>query len=58
MPKLEIEEQNHKPNCITCGSTNIKKVSVTSKASSVALWGIFSQKVKKQFHCNLCGYEW
>ena len=29
-----------------------------TKAGSVALWGIFSQKVKKQWHCNSCGSEW
>ncbi|MBQ2882455.1 MAG: hypothetical protein IJE43_01575 [Alphaproteobacteria bacterium] len=56
--KVEMKESNLVPKCITCGSTNIKKISVTSKAGSVALWGIFSQKVKKQFHCNSCGYEW
>ena len=46
------------PKCPTCQSTNIKKISVTSKAGSVALWGLFSQKVKKQWHCNSCGSEW
>lgn len=46
------------PKCPTCGSTNISKISATSKAVSVGLWGIFSQKVKKQFKCKNCGYEW
>ncbi len=44
--------------CPYCHSQNTKKVSVASKAGSVALWGIFSQKVKKQWHCNNCGSEW
>lgn len=44
--------------CPTCGSTNTKKISGLSKAASVGLFGIFSQKVKHQFHCNSCGYEW
>ena len=44
--------------CPTCHSKDVKKVSGTSKALSVAMFGIFSQKVKKQFHCNSCGYEW
>ena len=44
--------------CPTCGSTNTKKISGLSKAASVGLFGIFSQKVKHQFHCNNCGYEW
>ena len=46
------------PQCPTCQSPDIKKISVISKAVSVALWRIFSQKVKKQWHCNNCGSEW
>lgn len=46
------------PQCPTCSSTNIKKISGTSKVVSVAMFGLLSQKVKKQFHCNNCGYEW
>ena len=47
-----------KVKCPTCGSTNTRKISGLSKAASVGLFGIFSQKVKRQFHCNNCGYEW
>lgn len=46
------------PKCPTCSSTNLKKISRLSKAESVAMWGLLSQKVKKTFHCNHCGYEW
>ena len=46
------------PKCPTCGSLNTKKISGMSKAVSVSLFGLFSQKVKHQFHCNNCGYEW
>ena len=46
------------PKCPTCQSTNIKKVSTASKAGSVFMWGLFSQKIKKQWHCKNCGYEW
>lgn len=46
------------PKCPTCSSTNIKKVSGASKAASVVMFGLLSQKVKKTFHCNNCGYEW
>lgn len=56
--KSVIEEQSNIPKCPTCGSANIKRVSGTSKAVSVAMFGLLSQKVKKQFHCNNCGYEW
>ncbi len=46
------------PKCPTCGSTKIKKISGLSKAGSVAMWGIFSRKVHKQWHCDNCGSEW
>lgn len=55
--EFEIKKENI-PKCPTCQSTNIKKISGASKAVSVAMFGLLSQKVKKQFHCNNCGYEW
>ena len=60
--KRRIQEEHdrifHTPKCPTCGSTDLRKVSVGAKAVSVGLFGIFSQKVKKTWHCNSCGYEW
>ena len=46
------------PKCPTCGSTNLSKVSTMSKAGSVFMFGLLSQKVKKTWHCDNCGYEW
>lgn len=46
------------PHCPTCNSSDIKKISGLSKAGSVFLWGVFSRKVHKQWHCNHCGSEW
>lgn len=40
--------------CPYCKSTDTQKISGLSKVGSVALFGIFSQKVKKQWHCNNC----
>lgn len=40
-----------------CHSTNTKKISNDTKAGSVAMFGIFSQKVKHQWHCNSCGSD-
>lgn len=57
-PKSNKELNVNVPKCPTCQSTDIKKISTTSKAGSVFLWGLFSQKVKRQWHCNNCGYEW
>ncbi len=55
--EAKVENANV-PKCPTCQSNNIKKVSNLSKVTSVVLWGLFSQKVKKQWHCNNCGSEW
>lgn len=63
--RTQIEQQksnkaqnNNQPHCPTCQSTNIKKISGLSKAGSVAMFGLFSRKVYKQWHCNSCGSEW
>lgn len=47
----------HGVTCPYCKSNNVSKISTASKAASVAFWGIFSQKVKKQWHCNKCGSD-
>ena len=52
------EEDAHTPKCPTCGSADIKKISATSKAASVAMLGLLSRKVYKQWHCKNCGSEW
>ena len=61
----QVEQQNsskipndNTPKCPTCNSTDIKKITGTSKAVSVAMWGLLSRKVHKQWHCNNCGSEW
>ncbi len=53
-----IENAEPTLHCPTCNSTNVRKVSGTSKVVSGVMFGLLSQKVKKQFHCNNCGYEW
>lgn len=51
-------KQANVPKCPTCQSTNLKKITVTSKAVNTALFGLFGTKRHKSFHCNNCGYEW
>lgn len=51
-------EWQNKPKCPTCTSTNIKKISTTSKVMNTATFGILGTKRHKTFHCNNCGYEW
>ena len=50
--------QQNKPKCPTCNSTNLKKITVTSKVMNTAMFGLFGTKRYKNFHCNNCGYEW
>lgn len=52
------EYEATRPRCPTCHSTDIKPITATQKAGSFLMLGIFSQKIKHQFHCNHCGYEW
>lgn len=40
--------------CPYCGSTDVKKISTTSRVVSVSTFGLASKKIGKQFHCNKC----
>ena len=40
--------------CPFCNTTNVKKISGTSKAISIFGLGILSNKIGKQWHCNNC----
>ena len=56
----EIIETNTTPmiTCPYCQSTNTKKISGFSKATGVALFGIFALgKATKQWHCDTCGSD-
>ena len=46
------------PKCPTCGSTNIEKISTTSKAIGFVAVGVFSSNFGKTMHCKQCGYKW
>ena len=56
--RQEAQDLLNKPKCPTCNSTNLKRVSATSKVVNTAVFGLFGTKRFKQFHCNNCGYEW
>lgn len=60
---------NYKPNsqeynfanqikCPTCQSTNVQKIGTGERVASVAVMGIFSNKINKSFECKSCGYTW
>ena len=52
------KEEDNRPKCPTCGSTNIEKISLGKKAVGGALFGLFSSNVRKSMHCKSCGYKW
>lgn len=52
------ESNQNTPKCPTCGSSNIKKISVTRKAAGAFGFGLFSKTAKSQFECKNCGYKW
>lgn len=58
----EQDEDLHRPSapshnrvkCPYCQSEDVKKISVAGRAVSVGLFGLASQKIGKQWHCNKC----
>lgn len=46
------------PKCPTCGSTRIKKLSMTRRVVSVGMLGMASRSAMKTFACKNCGYKW
>ena len=46
------------PKCPTCGSTDLKKISTTSKVVGATMFGLFSKTARSQFECKNCGYKW
>ncbi len=51
-------EKSNFPKCPTCGSTNIKKISTSSKVFGAAMFGLFSKTARSQFECQNCHYKW
>lgn len=50
--------RSSKPKCPHCKSTNISKISATSKAIGAIGFGLLSKTARSQFKCNKCGYKW
>lgn len=57
MPSSYKAKEANKPKCPTCGSTNIKPISTTKKATGFFLAGIFSSSFGKTMECKNCGYK-
>lgn len=53
-----LEERSRRPKCPSCGSSNISKVGLISRAISFELVGFASSKIGKTHKCNNCGTMW
>lgn len=55
--KASAKERSLSPKCPICGSTNIKKISFTSRAVKTALFGAVGaiDDAGKTWKCNNCG---
>ncbi|MBE6861317.1 MAG: hypothetical protein E7497_00245 [Ruminococcus sp.] len=58
LEQQHIEKQQNIPKCLTCGSTNIEKISDTKKAAGFLTVGVFSKNFGKTYHCKNCDYRW
>lgn len=63
--KSQLEQQksnkaqnDNRPKCPHCKSTNIKPISALNRGASIAMLGVFSKKINKSFECLNCKYTW
>lgn len=56
--KRKAEAEAKIPKCPMCQSTNIEKISTTSRAVSVAIVGLASGKIGKQYKYRNCKHMW
>lgn len=55
----EVQAQStYKPRCPYCNSDNLTRITSFDKAVNIALYGIFGNKRKYQWHCNNCKTNW
>lgn len=52
------KQESNTPKCPTCGSTNIEKISASTKLGGAMMFGLLSKTAKSQFKCNNCGTKW
>lgn len=52
------KEEDNRPKCPNCHSTNIKSITGTERAISIMGLGVFSKKINKSFKCLNCKYTW
>ena len=52
------KEEDNRPKCPNCHSTNIQKISGTIRWLSTGLFGLASSDIGKSMVCKQCGYKW
>lgn len=55
---LDKQREQNKPKCPTCGSTNVRPISLGKKAIGFLTVGIFSSSFSKSYECENCKYKW
>lgn len=71
--KAEVDENNsqektksvmiqshdvHRPRCPYCNSENLTRITAFDKAVNIAMFGVFGNKRRYQWHCNNCKTNW
>lgn len=54
----EKEDKVNTPKCPTCGSTNVKPITATERATSIIGLGLISKKINKTYKCLNCKCTW
>ena len=57
IPKVETPKAPT-PKCPVCGSDRVLRISNTSRVVSVAMIGLASSKIGKQYECLNCKHKW
>ena len=52
------QEYQNRPHCPKCGSFEFAEISTASRVMSVAMWGLASSKIGKQYQCKKCKHKW
>lgn len=50
----QLKQADNSLRCPYCKSSNVLKISATSRIVSAGFFGLGSKKIGKQFHCNNC----
>lgn len=56
--RIKSQATQNIPHCPNCNSTNIQKISMTSRVIGSMMLGILSSNIGKTYQCNKCKYKW